>query len=155
MKRLFYYLQLLLFLCSCGKEDNYVVACDDLIGTWHLSGVYSYIVKTSDGKFDNIIVNNILNYNSKNDYISFFKTNIIGTPYKFERNCRRRGILGTSFTIDGDRILYATDHVEAFDLRLLNDTLFMSIDQTTQFNRDLKITSVQKVTIRNKYVRSN
>ena len=75
-------------------------------------------------------------------------------PFMLERNCRRRGILGCWFTIDGDKIIDAAMQVESFDLRLLNDTLFMSIDQTMEFNRDLKTTSVQKVTIRNKYVKS-
>ena len=140
----------IILFTSCGKDDEqYTVLYDDIIGKWELSGVDSYTVKTSDGIFDDAIINNILNYSSKTDYISFSKA---GDLYWLERKCERRGILGCSFTIDGDRLMYVS-HVEAFDLRLLNDTLFMSIDQTMEFNRDLKTTNVRKATIRNKFVK--
>lgn len=141
------------FLFSCDKEDDYVVSINDLHGVWMLDKYDSYTINVDDESLKDRAKKIIEGYSCDVDRYEFIVDETRYRPFWMERNNCRNGIIGCDFTINGDKLIDAANQIEAFDLRIVNDTLFLSLDETMSFNRDLETKLFKNLTLRNKYIR--
>lgn len=153
MKKIFYYLSLILILISCNKEEDYSISINDLNGLWTLDRYDSYNVDTDDEIIRGRTQRLIELYKCEREQYLFKIDDTREKPFWMDRNSCSRGILGCYFRIDEDKLIDAANQIEAFDLRINCDTLFMSIDETVSFNSELNTNQLKKVIIRNRYIR--